>query len=192
MRCYACHQLNRDDVRFCVECGASLALTTQAQPTPPTGPYVPPPYAPSESVPHVAAMAAAPGALAAAAGPGPAAYPPGAPVPGGAEAPYGYILVPAPAPGPSVVNNVTVTQTPPPASAPAALPVVAAPPHADGLGIFLRALYFLGSGVVLGGLWVVASRAAGDGHGEAIALALLVTLLVLVLHMVVLHRLARR
>ena len=182
MRCYACHQLNRDDVRFCVECGASLALTTQAQPTPPTGPYVPPPYAPSESVPHVAAMAAA-------ASP---AYPPGAPVPGGAEAPYGYILVPAPAPGPSVVNNVTVTQTPPPASAPAALPVVAAPPHADGLGIFLRALFILGSGVVLGVLWDEASRAASEGHGEAIALVLLVTLLVLVLHMVVLHRLARR
>ena len=181
MRCYACHQLNRDDVRFCVECGASLALTTQAQPTPPTGPYVPPPYAPSESVPHVAAMAAA-------ASP---AYPPGAPVPGGAEAPYGYILVPAPAPGPSVVNNVTVTQTPPPTPAPAALPVVAAQ-HADGLGIFLRALYFLGSGVVLGGLWDEAGRASGAGNGGAIPLALLVTLLVLVLHMVVLHRLARR
>ena len=181
MRCTACHQLNRDDVRFCVECGASLALTTWAQPTPPAGPHVPPLYAPPESVPHVVAMAAA----------APAAYPPGAPVPGGAEAPYGYILVPAPAPGPSVVNNVTVTQTPPPASAPVAPPVAAAQ-HADGLGIFLRALYFLGSGVVLGVLWDEASRAAGEGHGEAIALALLVTLLVLVLHMVVLHRLARR
>ena len=132
-------------------------------------------------MPHVAAMAAA-------ASP---AYPPGAPVPGGAEAPYGYILVPAPAPGPSVVNNVTVTQTPPFASAPAAPPVVTGQ-HADGLGIFLRALYFLGSGVVLGGLWDEASRAASDGHGEAIAVALLVTLLLLVLHLVVLHRLARR
>jgi hypothetical protein len=90
-----------------------------------------------------------------------------------------------------VVNNVTVTQASPPSSAPA-VPPVAARQHADGLGIFLRALYFLGSGVVLGGLWDEASRAAGDGHGEAIALALLVTLLVLVLHMVVLHRLARR
>ena len=180
MRCHACHQLNRDDVRFCVECGASLALTSRAQPTLSTRPYVPPPYAPPESVPHVAAMAAAP-----------AAYPPSAPVPSGAEAPFGYILVPAPAPGPSVVNNVTVTQTSPPASAPAA-PSVVAGPHADGLGIFLRALYFLGSGVALGGLWDEASRAASDGHGEAIALVLLVTLLVLVLHMVVLHRLARR
>jgi hypothetical protein len=180
MRCYACHQLNRDDVRFCVECGASLALTTWAQPTPPAGPHVPPLYAPPESVPHVATMAAA----------APAAYPPGAPVPGGAEAPYGYILVPAPAPGPSVVNNVTVTQTPLPASAPAAPQVVAAQ-HADGLGIFLRALYFLGSGVVLGVLWDEAGRASSDGNGGAIALALLVTLLVLVLHMVVLHRLAR-
>jgi hypothetical protein len=90
-----------------------------------------------------------------------------------------------------VVNNVTLTQTSPPASAPAA-PSVVAGPHADGLGIFLRALYFLGSGVVLGALWDEASRAASDGHGEAIALMLLVTLLVLVLHMVVLHRLARR
>src|SRR5437660_1338743 len=179
MRCNACHQLNRDDVRFCVECGASLALTTWAQPTPPASLHVPPVYAPPQSVPQVATMAAAP-----------AAYPPSAPVPGGAEAPYGYILVPAPAPGPSVVNNVTVTQAPPPASAPAAPPVVAAP-HADGLGIFLRALYFLGSGVVLGVLWDEAGRASSDGDGGAIAL-LLVTLLVLVLHMVVLHRLARR
>jgi hypothetical protein len=90
-----------------------------------------------------------------------------------------------------VVNNVTVTQTSPPTSAPAAPPVATAR-HADGLGNFLRALYFLVSGVVLAGLWDEASRAASNGHGEAIALVLLVTLLVLVLHMVVLHRLARR
>src|SRR5438105_14640319 len=89
MRCHACHQLNRDDVRFCVECGASLALTTGAQPAPAAAPHVPPLYAPPESVPHVAAMAAT----------APAAYRPSAPVPSGAEAPYGYILVPAPAPG---------------------------------------------------------------------------------------------
>jgi hypothetical protein len=44
----------------------------------------------------------------------------------------------------------------------------------------------------LGGLWDEASRAAGEGHGEAIAVALLVSILVLALHMVVLHRLARR
>ncbi|HKC72583.1 MAG TPA: hypothetical protein VKF37_00055 [Chloroflexota bacterium] len=90
-----------------------------------------------------------------------------------------------------MVNNVTVTQMSPPASAPVAPPIVAAQ-HTEGLGIFLRAMYFLGSGVMLGGLWDEASRAATDGHGEVIALVLLVTLLVLVLHMLVLHRLARR
>jgi hypothetical protein len=99
--------------------------------------------------------------------------------------------VPAPTAAPSLVNNVTVTQMPPPTPTPTA-PAVAAAQHVDGLGIFLRALYFLGSGVVLGGLWDEASRAASNGHGEAIAIALLVTLLVLVLHMVVLRRLARR
>ena len=182
MRCYACHQLNGDDARFCVECGASLTLTTQAQPTPPAGPYGPLPYAPPAAAPRV---------VAAATGLGLAAYPPSTSAPGAADAPCGYVFVPAPAPGPSVVNNVTVTQMSPPASAPVAPPIVAAQ-HADGLGNFLRAMYFLGSGVMLGGLWDEASRAATDGHGEVIALVLLVTLLVLVLHMLVLHRLARR
>ena len=151
MRCYACEQINSPDARFCTACGASLALNAWTQqPTPAPVSSTAMPYGPPQLLPR------APVAV-----PAPPAYPPGQGQPGPASAPYGYAPAPAPGAAPSMVNNVTVTQTvpPPPAtpSAPVAPPVPAvATRHAGGPGTLLRALYFLGSGAGVGILWAAA------------------------------------
>jgi hypothetical protein len=89
---------------------------------------------------------------------------------------------------PSMVNNVTVTQTAPPPPAPPSAPV--APPvsavatgHAGGLGTLLRALYFLGSGAGVGLLWAaVMSSPPYPVDPSKVALAITVTIGVLVLN----------
>jgi hypothetical protein len=190
MRCPACDQLNSVDARFCTGCGAPLALTTWTQqPAPAATPFAAVPYGPPQLLPR------APAAISA-----PPAYPLGQGQPGPASAPYGYAPAPAPGTMPSMVNNVTVTQTapPPPAtpSAPVAPPVPAvATGHAGGLGTLLRALYFLGSGLALGVVWTAAVQAATAPYSNqpwAIPLAIALTILLLLLNIVVLNRLARR
>src|SRR5207248_5141620 len=151
MRCHACEQINSPDARFCTRCGASLALNAWTQqPTPAQASYASVPYAPPQPLPPATVAV-----------PAPPAYPPGQGQPGPAYAPYGYAPAPAPGAAPSMVNNVTVTQTAPPPPAPPSAPV--APPvpavatgHAGGLGTLLRALSFLGSGAGVGILWAAA------------------------------------
>jgi hypothetical protein len=174
MRCYACEQINSAGARFCTACGASLALNAWTQqPTPaPVSSTAAMPYGPPQLLPR------APEAV-----PAPPAYPPGLGQPGPASALYGYAPAPAPGTMPSMVNNVTVTQTapPPPAtpSAPAAPPVPAvATRHAGGLGTLLRALYFLGSGAGVGILW---AAAMSQSYPDATLWALTITVTIVVL-----------
>jgi hypothetical protein len=178
MRCYACEHINSADARFCTRCGASLALNAWTQQPTPTQPsYASVPYVPPQPLPG------APVAV-----PAPPAYPPGQGQFGPASAPYGYVPAPAPGAAPSMVNNVTVTQTAPPQpaapSAPAAPPVPAvATGHTGGLDALLRALYFLGSGAGVGILWAAAmSSQPYYVDASKAALAIAVTIVVLVLN----------
>ena len=176
MRCHACEQINSPDARFCTRCGASLALNAWTQqPTPAQASYASVPYAPPQPLPPATVAV-----------PAPPAYPPGQGQPGPAYAPYGYAPAPAPGAAPSMVNNVTVTQTAPPPPAPPSAPV--APPvpavatgHTGGLGTLLRALYFLGSGAGVGILWA-AAMSQPYANAALWALAITVTIVVLVLN----------
>jgi ABC-type dipeptide/oligopeptide/nickel transport system permease subunit len=101
---------------------------------------------------------------------------------------------------PSMVNNVTVTQTAPAPPAPPSAPVAPPAPavatgHVGGLGTLVRALYFLGSGLALGVVWTAAVQAATAPYSNqpwAIPLAIALTILLLLLNIVVLNRLAHR
>lgn len=214
MRCYACGQTNNDHARFCVECGASLAAPTWAPPAAADSQYAPAPYAsppaagsqyaptpyapPQQPLPYLATAA-------------PAQAPPyqvGVAAPSGAYASYGYApapAMPAPSPlpmaGPSLVNNVTVSQAAPQAPAPAAsasasvsAAVVIAPRRYGVMGVLLRAMYFFLSGLVAGALWVgaLSQNYYSDSHNWAIMLALVVTVVVILLDIMIVDRMSRR
>ena len=91
----------------------------------------------------------------------------------------------APGTVPSMVNNVSVTQTAPPPPATPAAPIAPAVPavatgHTGGLGTLLRALYFLGSGTGVGLLWAVAlSQPYSDPWAAALAITLTIVVLLL-------------
>src|SRR5690348_6816842 len=189
MRCYACHQLNSSTARFCIECGAALA-PAPPQPIAADQSYAPAPYA---AMPRVPATAEAPYASAAApygmapAGPDSLAVPyAAAPAPqGGPYAQLGYGTPQTAGAPPSMVNNVTVThaQIAPPAPRPAAAAPAAATRHLSGLGVILRALFFLGSGAVVGALWA-SLRPYDSNYSVNLILTILVTLIVLVVDIV--------
>lgn len=200
MRCYACGQTNNDHARFCVECGASLAAPTWAPPAAADSQYAPAQYAPPQQpLPYMATAA-------------PAQAPPyqvsmAAPS-GGAYASYGYAPAPAmPAPGalpmagPSLVNNVTVSQAAPQAPAPVAsastsvsASVVITTRRFGVIGVLLRAMWFFLSGLVAGALWVgaLSQYYYSDSRGWATALALLVTIVVILIDIIMVDRMSRR
>lgn len=210
MRCYACQQINTETARFCVECGASLAAGAWGQPAVIETQYAPAPYAPpAPQLPSrmtaVAATALGAAPMAHPANPvmvgqGPA-YAPYGYVPAQASNPNAYVPAQAPAPmaGPSLINNVTVTQSAPapspqPQPAPSVqMPLVVMTRRVGILGILLRAAYFLGSGLIAGILWVAVVQTPNysGNQGYIAALALLVTIVVLMLDIVVLDRFAR-
>ncbi len=195
MRCYACHQLNSATARFCVECGAALA-PAPPQPVTADQAYAPAPYT---AMPRVPATAEAPYAPAPApygmapAGPNGLAVPYAA-VPaaqGGSYAQLGYGAPQTAGAPPAMVNNVTVThaQIAPPAPRPPA-PATATARNVSGLGVILRAFFFLGSGAVAGALWA-SLRPYDASYSVNLILAILATLIVLVADIVILDRMGR-
>ncbi len=215
MRCYACQEINTDSARFCVECGASLAATAWAEPASTTYAPAPLPNAPLVYAPHDAGrldarhldamrLAPRPGAA-------PATTPYQASTAGAANsyAAYGYATAAplpggpfqgAPLGGPSLVNNVTVTQSapaPPPMPAPAPVmasaSIVMARRRAGVFGVLARAAWFLFSGMVAGGLWVgsLSMNDYDSSRAWAGVLALVVTIFVLLIDIMIVERLAR-
>lgn len=192
MRCYACQQINPPTARFCSDCGAALAAgfaeAAPATPSYPPAAYAPLPVVPGVSVDHPAQTSVAPASPAMAGAYAPFPFAPAAPAPAPAPAVAQMTAGPG-AFAPSMVNNVTVTQTTPP-------PVQAAPPPASSqarsgvgaLGVMLRALYFLGSGAAVGFLWVASSYSGP----YAVVLALVMTIIVLLLNIRLLDGLAHR
>jgi hypothetical protein len=91
-----------------------------------------------------------------------------------------------------MVNNVTVThaQIAPPAPRPPAAAPAATTRHLSGLGVILRALFFVGSGAVVGALWA-STRPYDYNSSVEYILAILVTLIVLVADIVILDRMGR-
>ncbi len=113
--------------------------------------------------------------------------------PAGMAAPYGYVPMatqtpaPAQAQAPSMVNNVMVTQLTPPVSAPAI--VVDA---SGGVGVTLRALFFLLTGIALGAFWVGAALSGGSTAAWALLVAAAATVAVLLLDIAILNRYPHR
>jgi len=113
--------------------------------------------------------------------------------PAGMAAPYGYVPMatqtpaPAQAQAPSMVNNVMVTQLTPPVPAPAI--VVDA---SGGVGVTLRALFFLLTGIALGAFWVGAALSGGSMAAWAILVAAAATVAVLLLDIAILNRYPHR
>ena len=184
MRCYTCEQINTDTARFCVKCGSALAPAPWMQPAVAEAHYAPAPYGQAQPSPPMVATASAPPTY-------PAGYVASGPGPAGTVAAYGHM--PAPASAPSMVNNVTVTQAPVHGQ-PISAPPVVADNLASVFGTLLRATYFLGSGLVVGVLWVAAldSYRYGGESGWAPAIALLLTIVVLLLNIAILHRFGRK
>jgi hypothetical protein len=116
--------------------------------------------------------------------------------PAGMAAPYGYapMSVPAPPPAPvqaqapSMVNNVMVTQLTPPAPA----PTVVVDASGGGVGVALRALFFLLTGIALGAFWVGAVLSGGSTAAWALLVAAAATVAVLLLDIAILNRYPHR
>jgi len=112
--------------------------------------------------------------------------------PAGMAAPYGYapapISPPAQAQAPSMVNNVMVTQLTPPVSAPA----IVVDASGGGVGVTLRALFFLLTGIALGAFWVGAVLSGGSTAAWALLVAAAATVAVLLLDIAILNRYPHR
>jgi len=112
--------------------------------------------------------------------------------PAGMAAPYGYAPAPIPPPAqaqaPSMVNNVMVTQLTPPVSAPA----IVVDASGGGVGVTLRALFFLLTGIALGAFWVGAVLSGGSTAAWALLVAAAATVAVLLLDIAILNRYPHR
>jgi hypothetical protein len=91
---------------------------------------------------------------------------------------------------PSMVNNVTVTHAQIAPQAPRSPAPAATARHLSGLGVILRALFFLGSGAVAGAL-SASLRPYDSNYSVDLVLTILVTLIVLVVDIVILDRMGR-
>ncbi len=201
MRCYACHQPVGANARFCSTCGATLAFATPLQPQQPfvadpaNGPYSLLPYEQQQLAPRMGPLPFTPAPVEGTYAPFNDAAPAVIPLnygyaPAGMAAPYGYapapISAPAQAQAPSMVNNVMVTQLTPPAPAPAI--VVDA---SGGVGVTLRALFFLLTGIALGAFWVGAVFSGGS-TAAVLLVAAAATVVVLLLDIAILNRYPHR